>query len=191
LIDGELRLLAKLCELAWSGEPDHKTPALHWREFVTILEVSKATFFRNIRSLELAGYLSREELGDRVRYAILTHENERASSTDSSLVESVNTLSSSRSHSLTGENELFDLLKEAGIGEPLRSELANDPEITEEYVRAHIRYAELKHDPVRLLAHRLKVRDPEPSDRELAELDPNSDEARGRYLQGRFKDYVD
>lgn len=65
--------------------------------------------------------------------------------------------------------ETVRMLQKAGIGEPLRSELAADAAVTPEYLNAHIRYSELLDEPVRFLAQRLKMRDPVPQ-RELDEL---------------------
>ena len=193
LKDGEVRTLLKLCSIAWDIEKKPETPLLHWREFVDLLRISKASFFRHIHLLEAMGYIRSEKSGsrlgsERVRYFILTREPVRPSSSlidtnkDSKREEELRR----RSLVLTRENEIFKELREAGIGEPLRSKLAEDPEIDLEYVRAHIKYAKHRSEPRRYLANRLSSREPVPTAAEFAEIDPDSEEARARYLKEDF-----
>ena len=173
LQDGELRSLARISALAWEVAGEPRTPALHWREFVELLGISKATYFRHIRILERSGYLDIERSGDRVRLSILTRETVSPTTTTDSINLNKNKeiKSSSKSLSLTGETELkYWKLSDAGIGDPMRSQLAQDPQVDAEWIAGHIRLAELDGSPTKLLAHRLKVRDPLPSE-ELATLE--------------------
>ncbi len=171
LQDGELRTLARISALAWEVAGEPRTPALHWREFVELLGISKATYFRHIHVLERSGYLDIARSGDRVRLSILTRETVSPTTTKESINLNKIKDSSSKSHSLTAENELkVEILISAGIGDPLRSQLAQDPRVDPAWIAGHIRLAELERSPRRLLAHRLKVRDPIPSV-ELAELE--------------------
>ncbi len=175
LQDGELRTLARISALAWEVAGEPRTPALHWYEFVDLLGISKATYFRHIRILERSGYLDIAKSLDRVRFSILTRETVRPTATRDSLnlLEEEEVKTSSKSHSLTRENELIiEILKSAGIGDPLRSQLAQDDQVKPKWIQGHIRLAELQGSPRRLLAHRLKSRDPLPSE-ELAELEFN------------------
>lgn len=167
LQDGEYRTLAKLCALAWEGEPDQKTPALHWREFVERLSISKATYFRHVHLLEATGYIRTDRSGDRIMFAILTGETVRPSPPPPPIGERTKITRGEGGGVLMGET--VRMLQKAGIGEPLRSELAADAAVTPEYLNAHIRYSELLDEPVRFLAQRLKMRDPVPQ-RELDEL---------------------
>ena len=75
-----------------------------------------------------------------------------------------------------GKNIL--VLKQAGIGEPLRSQLASLPL---DYLEAHISHWRKEKKPVNILIHRLKNGDKAPEN-------PNDPQ---RYITGEFADFVE
>jgi hypothetical protein len=188
LKDSDKIALAKISELAWENSPDiPETPALYWNELIELLDIGKTRYFDAIKTLEAARYIDVTKLFDRrtVLRPIPPFRNCEPSSSLTDSIKELKKIKDSRRSSVIPEsrNDVFKELQEAGIGEPLRSELALDPEIDLEYVRTHIRYAELRKDPVRFLANRLSNRDPLPKDREFAKLDPNGPEARARFVE--------
>jgi hypothetical protein len=209
LSDGELRLLGKLLELMWENAPSSpETSPLHWSDACRKFGLSKATYFRSVRVLRITGWIESSPSGsfgspvyrpgprfetsltDETGYSVVS--NLRPTTTgikENSINKEVkDSSSSSKSRSLKNETriktakELF--LKELGIGNPLRRDLVEDPDVVVDWISAHVRYAELRGDSKRLLAHRLKVRDPLPGEAELIEADPEGPEARARYLKG-------
>jgi len=58
--------------------------------------------------------------------------------------------------------ECHQILKSAGIGEPMASRLANKEHITPYYLIAHIQYARKKKMDTALLIHRIRANDPAP-----------------------------
>lgn len=84
-------------------------------------------------------------------------------------------------------DELLNLLRDAGIGEPTASNLCKMDHITFEYADAHISQANKNNDPVALLIHRMRSNDPQPP----KYIEPGSDEDRMRYVTGKFADYID
>jgi hypothetical protein len=77
---------------------------------------------------------------------------------------------------------VYELLKHAGVGEPVRSELARNENLSEEYVKLHIEKMRKERKPPAMLIHRLRNGD---------EIQQESDpEDHRRYLTGRFGDFA-
>lgn len=54
---------------------------------------------------------------------------------------------------------IYELLKHAGVGEPVRSELARNKNLTEKYVKSHIDKMRKERKPTAILIHRLRCED--------------------------------
>ena len=187
LKDSERIVLAKIIDLGWDNRPgDPETPPFHWKELAAIFGIKKTVYFEAIKILKVAGYIELKKRSDS-RVVITAIPPFRNSEPSSSLKDSIKHLREEGLKRSSGipdsRNEILEELWGAGIGEPLRSELVLDPEIDLEYIRVHVRYAKLRGDPARFLANRLLNRDPTPSPGELARLDPDSEEARARYIE--------
>lgn len=188
LKDSERIVLAKIIDLGWDNRPgDPETPPFHWKELAAIFGIKKTVYFEAIKILKVAGYIELKKRSDS-KIIITAIPPFRNCGPSSSLKDSIKYLREEGLKRSSGipeiRNEIFKELREAGIGEPLRSELSLDQEIDLEYVRVHRRYAKLRGDPARFLANRLLNREPVPSPGELARLDPDSEEARARYDKG-------
>ena len=84
------------------------------------------------------------------------------------------------SKTLTEEaSKNFLLLKECGVGEPLRTAFAGRHDY--DYIAAHVNHWRKEGKPVNVLAHRLKNGDPKPKD-------PN---ANKDYTGGAFSDFIE
>lgn len=187
LKDSERIVLAKIIDLGWDNRPgDPETPPFHWKELSAIFGIKKTVYFETIKILKVAGYIELKKRSDS-RVVITAIPPFRNCEPSSSLKDSIKYLREEGLKRSSGipefRNEIFKELREAGISEPLRSELVLDPEVTIEWIREHIRFSRLKREPPNYLAHRLTFRDPAPSPGELARLDPDSEEARARYLK--------
>lgn len=60
------------------------------------------------------------------------------------------------------KNEIFEMLEDVGIGEPVRSQLVKQDYMTVEYLKYHIRKWEKEEKGIGLLIYRLRNRDPIP-----------------------------
>jgi hypothetical protein len=167
LPDAPLRLLLKIVLLAdEESEPGGRTETRprSWREYLDLFALSRSRYFSHLRILKAAGYLETEEsFHGLILRPIPRIRNLGATTTlkDSYSINEENLLKSSRSEIPKNGNELakFEILKAAGIGDPLRRQLVEDPDVETAWISAHCDYAKLSGDPVRILAHRLKVRD--------------------------------
>jgi hypothetical protein len=188
LKDSDRIILAKIIDLGWYNSPgDPETAPFLWQELAKIFDVGKTRYFEAIKILVAAGYIEvKKKPNSRISIAASSQfRNGEPSSSLTDSIKELQSLSDSRRSSASSETrtEIFDELLKAGIGEPLRSDLSEDPEIDLDYVRSHVRYAALRKDPTRYLANRLRSREPVPSAADFAKIDPDGEEARSRYAE--------
>lgn len=164
------RLLTKIIIIADAeavpGE-QLKTRARDWQEFAELFGLGRTQYFAHLRGLKIAGYLETQATSRGVILRPLpgygVRESGNPGPTTTRVFKSLTAESSSRD--LTSPEipdsriPIVETLAGAGIGEPLRSDLARDPEVELDWIQAHVDYARLQGDSVRILAHRLKVRD--------------------------------
>lgn len=92
--------------------------------------------------------------------------------------------SSSKSSRKISDSTLYNLLREAGIGEPKRSRLCELEWVTVDYARAHIERAKQTGDDIGLLIWRMEQHDPAPEEQD----DPNDYQ---RYIKSAFADFIE
>ncbi len=77
-------------------------------------------------------------------------------------------------------DENISLLKSAGIGEPMRSRIANLDHVNPEYIKAHAAKVKREKKSAGMLIHRLKSGDPMP------EMKDDST----KYVRGKFEEFI-
>lgn len=80
-------------------------------------------------------------------------------------------------------NPAFNILKDAGVGEPTLSQLCLKEWVTVDYVRAHIEAGKSKGDDLALIIWRMKQGDPEP-------VQMSRQDDRYKYVTGALSEYV-
>ena len=76
--------------------------------------------------------------------------------------------------------ENISLLKSAGVGEPMRSRIANLDHVNPEYIKAHAAKVKREKKSAGMLIHRLKSGDPMP------EMKDDST----KYVRGKFEEFI-
>ncbi len=77
--------------------------------------------------------------------------------------------------------ENISLLKSAGVGEPMRSRIANLDHVNPEYIKAHAAKVKREKKSAGMLIHRLKSGDPIPETKD----DPS------KYVRGKFEEFIE
>ena len=81
-------------------------------------------------------------------------------------------------------DENISLLKSAGVGEPMRSRIANLDHVNPEYIKAHAAKVKREKKSAGMLIHRLKSGDPIPE----TKRDPEAE--RRKYIDGEYSDLI-
>lgn len=162
--------LFKLFALAWDrGRIDGRltTPSMPIATLAETCEIDRRTLWRHLSLLEAAGEIVRHENNAGTSFELADVSMSRHRDTSSSLstkeVTQEESLASEEKKKRLNVSKLrHDLLKQAGVGEPMRSRLVEDEELSTETIKTHLRAAEAAGEPLRFAIHRMRSHEPPP-----------------------------
>jgi hypothetical protein len=191
--------------LAWVNNYKH-TPALDLGELLSFLDLGRSAFYTHLKAMTELGWLRSESVGGgKLRIHFLPSPIIRTSfaspefRTESGIPDSfpfweaaVNTTTAEQQNqqgleavavfSNAVESARYEVL--SAVTEPERSRLARDLTKTPDQIKADIARWQKKGSPgVGLLVTMLRNDPPE--------IDPNSEEARQKYVNGEFADFIE
>ncbi len=97
----------------------------------------------------------------------------------------INTSLDTKDESAVAVDENISLLKSAGVGEPMRSRIANLDHVNPEYIKAHAAKVKREKKSAGMLIHRLRSGDQMPE----TKRDPESE--RAKYVEGEYSEFID
>lgn len=168
LSDGEKITTLRLLELAWAHRKESgktRTPTMQLGQLAELLDMSRATLYRHVGKIVAREYFDRRESPLGVTFSLRVSRM-RLRDTSSSLIEGV----SKHEENLKNEDPKkrrefetrFEMLRAAGVGEPVRSRLAADDELSAGQIRDHAEKVRRIGEPVAYLVQRLRSHEPAP-----------------------------
>lgn len=170
LKDGEKVTALRLLEIAWLHRRESgvmRTPTMQLDQLADLLDMSRATLYRHTSTITAREYFERNETPSGVFFSVrISRMRFRDASSSLSTGEVQDEKESSGSEGkkkrLKFETPRHRLLRDAGVGEPMRTRLAEDEELTTEQIEKHLAAIESSGEPLRFAIHRMRSHEPAP-----------------------------